>query len=117
MALDLLAFGPHPDDIEIGVGGTIAKQVRLGHQVGLCDLTRGELGSNGTVDDRLAEARAGAVVLGVAWRENLEWPDGEIGGATRLRVRSSSCAAAAPRPCSFRIGWTAIRTTWRLARC
>ena len=60
MALDLLAFGPHPDDIEIGVGGTIAKQVRLGHQVGLCDLTRGELGSNGTVDDRLAEARAGA---------------------------------------------------------
>jgi len=85
MALDLLAFGPHPDDIEIGVGGTIAKQVRLGHQVGLCDLTRGELGSNGTVDDRLAEARAGAAVLGVAWRENLEWPDGEIGGGDQVR--------------------------------
>jgi len=85
MALDLLAFGPHPDDIEIGVGGTIAKQVRSGHQVGLCDLTRGELGSNGTVDDRLAEARAGAAVLGVAWRENLEWPDGEIGGGDQVR--------------------------------
>jgi bacillithiol biosynthesis deacetylase BshB1 len=86
MALDLLAFGPHPDDIEIGVGGTIAKQVRLGHRVGLCDLTRGELGSNGTVDDRLAEARAGAAVLGVAWRENLEWPDGEIGGHDQVRT-------------------------------
>ena len=85
MALDLLAFGPHPDDIEIGVGGTIAKQVRLGHQVGLCDLTRGELGSNGTLDDRLAEARAGAVVLGAAWRDNLEWPDGEIGGGDQVR--------------------------------
>ena len=86
MALDLLAFGPHPDDIEIGVGGTIAKQVHLGHKVGLCDLTRGELGSNGTVDDRLAEARAGAAVLGVAWRENLEWPDGEIGGRDQVRT-------------------------------
>ena len=85
MAVDLLAFGPHPDDIEIGVGGTIAKQARLGQQVGLCDLTRGELGSNGTVDDRLAEARAGAAVLGVAWRKNLEWPDGDIGGGDQVR--------------------------------
>ena len=85
MAVDLLAFGPHPDDIEIGVGGTIAKQVRMGHQVGLCDLTRGELGSNGTVDDRLAEATAGAAVLGVAWRKNLEWPDGDIGGSDQIR--------------------------------
>ena len=85
MTVDLLAFGPHPDDIEIGVGGTIAKQVRLGHQVGLCDLTRGELGSNGTIDDRLAEARAGAAVMGVAWRDNLEWPDGEIGGGGATR--------------------------------
>ncbi|HJN44666.1 MAG: bacillithiol biosynthesis deacetylase BshB1 [Acidobacteria bacterium] len=85
MTVDLLGFGPHPDDIEIGAGGTIAKQVRQGHQVGLCDLTRGELGSNGTVDDRLVEATAAANVLGVAWRENLEWPDGEIGGADRVR--------------------------------
>ena len=85
MAVDLLAFGPHPDDIEIGVGGAIAKQVRRGQRVGLCDLTRGELGSNGTMDDRLVEARAGAVALGVAWRENLQWPDGEIGGADQVR--------------------------------
>ncbi len=85
MCVDLLVFGPHPDDIEIGVGGTVAKQVRLGHRVGLCDLTRGELGSNGTVDDRLAEGAAAASVLGVAWRENLAWPDGEIGGADQVR--------------------------------
>ena len=84
MVVDLLAFGPHPDDLEIGVGATLAKQVRLGHQVGLCDLTRGELASNGTVDDRLAEARAGAAVLGVAWRENLGWPDGAIGGSGQV---------------------------------
>lgn len=64
--VDLLAFGPHPDDIEIGVGGTIAKQVRQGCTVGLCDLTRGELGTNGTVEIRVAEARVGADVLGVA---------------------------------------------------
>ena len=85
MLVDLLVFGPHPDDVEIGVGGTIAKQVRLGHRVGVCDLTRGELGSNGTVEERLAEAGAGAAVLGVAWRENLEWPDGDIGGADQVR--------------------------------
>ena len=53
---DLLVFGPHPDDIEIGAGGSVAKHARLGHQVGLCDLTAGEMGSNGTVDERLAEA-------------------------------------------------------------
>ena len=83
--VDLLAFGPHPDDIEIGVGGTIAKQVQQGHRVGLCDLTQGELGTNGTVEIRLAEAAAGGDVLGVEWRENLQWPDGEIGGAAQIK--------------------------------
>src|SRR5436190_24396870 len=47
--MDLLAFGPHPDDIEIGLGGTIARHVAAGHDVVLCDLTRGELSTNGTV--------------------------------------------------------------------
>jgi LmbE family N-acetylglucosaminyl deacetylase len=60
--LDLLAFGPHPDDLEIGLGGTLAKHAALGHAVGLCDLTRGEMSSNGTPDERVreAEARRGA---------------------------------------------------------
>ena len=73
--VDLLVFGPHPDDIEIGLGGTVARHAALGLQVGLCDLTRGELGSNGTPEERRAEAEAARQVLGAAWRENLGWPD------------------------------------------
>jgi len=79
-AVDLLVFGPHPDDLEIGVGGSIAKHVSLGHAVGLCDLTRGELGTNGTPDERLKESEAAREVLGARWRENLGLPDGDIGG-------------------------------------
>jgi bacillithiol biosynthesis deacetylase BshB1 len=78
MAVDLLVFGPHPDDIEIGLGGVIARHTSEGKAVGLCDLTAGELGSNGTPDIRLREADAAARVLGAAWRENLRWPDGGI---------------------------------------
>jgi bacillithiol biosynthesis deacetylase BshB1 len=73
--VDLLVFGPHPDDIEIGLGGTVAKHAARGYRVGLCDLTAGEMGSNGTVDERLAEAEAARVVLGASWRVNLRWPD------------------------------------------
>ncbi len=80
MSVDLLVFGPHPDDLEIGLGGTIARHAALGFQVGLCDLTAGELGSNGTVDERLAESEAARGVLGAAWRENLRWPDRGIAG-------------------------------------
>jgi len=79
MPVDLLVFGPHPDDLEIGLGGTIAQHAARGLRVGLCDLTAGEMGSNGTVEERLAEAEAARVVLGAAWRENLRWPDREIG--------------------------------------
>ena len=79
MAVDILVFGPHPDDLEIGLGGTIAQHAARGLRVGLCDLTAGEMGSNGTVEERLAEAEAARVVLGAAWRENLRWPDREIG--------------------------------------
>src|SRR5581483_7534408 len=75
---DLLAFGPHPDDIELGLGGAIARHTSEGHSVVLCDLTEGELGSNGTVEDRRREAEAAAKVLGVRLRENLQWPDGGI---------------------------------------
>ena len=77
--VDLLAIGPHPDDIEIGIGGIVAKHAALGHRVGLCDLTAGEMGSNGTVEERLAEAEAARAVLGAAWRVNLRLPDRAIG--------------------------------------
>lgn len=76
--IDLLVFGPHPDDIEIGLGGTVARHAALGLQVGLCDLTRGELGSNGMPEERRAESEAARQVLGAVWRENLGWPDRAI---------------------------------------
>ena len=79
--VDLLVFGPHPDDIEIGLGGTVALHASRGDRVGLCDLTRGELGSNGTPEEREAEAEAARVVLGAAWRINLRWPDGGVTGS------------------------------------
>jgi len=79
--LDLLAFGPHPDDLEIGLGGTLAKHAALGHAVGLCDLTRGEMSTNGTPDERVREAEAARVILRAAWRENLGLPDRAIGSS------------------------------------
>jgi N-acetylglucosamine malate deacetylase 1 len=78
-SIDLLVFGPHPDDIEIGLGATVARHAAMGQVVGLCDLTAGEMGTNGTVEERLEEAEAARQVLGAAWRKNLRWPDGRIG--------------------------------------
>jgi bacillithiol biosynthesis deacetylase BshB1 len=78
MPVDLLVFGAHPDDIEIGLGGSIARHTAAGRSVALCDLTAGELGSNGTPAGRLGEAADAAQVLGASVRENLGWPDGGI---------------------------------------
>jgi N-acetylglucosamine malate deacetylase 1 len=88
MSIDLLVFGPHPDDIEIGLGGTVARHAATGLTVGLCDLTAGELGSNGTPEERRREADQAARVLGAIWRENLGWPDGGIENTPTL-VRSA----------------------------
>ena len=82
-AVDLLVFGPHPDDIEIGLGGTVARHAARGDRVGLCDLTGGELATNGTPDERRQEAEEARVALGAAWRVNLGWPDGGIEGTAR----------------------------------
>jgi bacillithiol biosynthesis deacetylase BshB1 len=78
-SVDLLIFGPHPDDIEIGMGGSVAKHAALGWRIGLCDLTAGEMASNGTVEERLAEAEAARRMLGALWRVNLRLPDRGIG--------------------------------------
>jgi len=78
MPIDLLAFGPHPDDIEIGLGATIARHTAEGYIVGLIDLTAGELSTNGTPAERQVEAADAARVLAVSFRENLGWPDGGI---------------------------------------
>jgi len=86
--VDLLVFGPHPDDAEIGLGGSIARHTAEGHSVGIVDLTAGELSSNGTPDTRRLEADAAAAALGVTCRENLHWPDGGIVNTPEL-VRSA----------------------------
>jgi bacillithiol biosynthesis deacetylase BshB1 len=76
MKLDILAFGAHPDDVELGCSGTIAKEISLGKKVGIIDLTRGELGTRGSVEIRNQEAAASAKILGVSVRENLDMRDG-----------------------------------------
>jgi bacillithiol biosynthesis deacetylase BshB1 len=76
MKLDILAFGAHPDDVELGCGGTIAKEISLGKKVGIIDLTRGELGTRGSVEIRNQEAAVAAKILGVSIRENLDMRDG-----------------------------------------
>jgi bacillithiol biosynthesis deacetylase BshB1 len=76
MKLDILAFGAHPDDVELGCSGTIAKEISLGKKVGIIDLTRGELGTRGSVAIRNAESKKATQILGVAVRENLDMRDG-----------------------------------------
>jgi bacillithiol biosynthesis deacetylase BshB1 len=76
MKLDILVFGAHPDDAELGAGGTIAKEVANGKKVGVIDLTRGELGTRGTPEIRDKEATAAGKILGLTIRENMEFADG-----------------------------------------
>lgn len=76
MKIDILVIAAHPDDAEISCGGTIAKHISLGYQVGIVDLTRGELGTRGTAEIRAKEAADAAAILNVAVRENLELRDG-----------------------------------------
>lgn len=76
MKLDILAFGAHPDDVELGCSGTIAKEISLGKKVGIIDLTRGELGTRGSVEIRNLESAKASAILGVSVRENLEMRDG-----------------------------------------
>lgn len=76
MKLDILAIGAHPDDVELGCGATIAKEIFLGKKVGILDLTRGELGTRGSAEIRDTEALNAAKILGVVVRENLAFEDG-----------------------------------------
>ncbi len=76
MKLDILAFGVHPDDVELGCSGTIISAIAEGKKVGIIDLTQGELGTRGTIETRYAEAAEAARIMGVEVRENLEMADG-----------------------------------------
>lgn len=76
MKVDFLAIGAHPDDVELGCGGTIAKLISEGKTVAVVDLTRGEMGTRGTDETRAEEARNASEILGVSSRENLGMKDG-----------------------------------------
>ncbi|KJD36155.1 GlcNAc-PI de-N-acetylase [Tamlana sedimentorum] len=76
MKLDILAFGAHPDDVELGCGATLAKEISEGKKVGIIDLTQGELGTRGTAKTRAEEAEDAKNILGVVIRENLAFADG-----------------------------------------
>lgn len=91
MRIDLLAFGPHPDDVEIGAGGIIARHTAMGYQCGIVDLTAGEMASNGTVEERREEAQRAARILKCAFRECLHLPDAHltVGRESLYRVISA----------------------------
>jgi N-acetylglucosamine malate deacetylase 1 len=86
--LDILAFGAHPDDVELFAGGTMAKMRARGYTTGIIDMTRGELGTRGTPAVRKREAQKAAGILGLNIRENLGLPDGavQVTPAARLKV-------------------------------
>lgn len=88
MKLDVLAFGAHPDDVELSCSGTIRKLVSAGKKVGIVDLTQGEMGTRGTVETRKAESEASNAILGIAIRENLFMQDGffEVNKENKLKV-------------------------------
>ena len=85
--LDVLAIGAHPDDVDLGLGGTLLRLVEQGMNVGILDLTRGEAGSRGSVEERAAEAEEAAKGLGVATRRNAGLPDGAVANSVEQRGR------------------------------
>lgn len=87
MKLDILVIAAHPDDAELGAGGTIINEVRKGRRVGILDLTKGELGTRGTAKTRKKEAEAATEILGLAMRENVGLPDGFIENSRAFQMK------------------------------
>jgi bacillithiol biosynthesis deacetylase BshB1 len=85
-AVDVLAVGAHPDDVELGCGGLLHKLAQAGKRVGILDLTRGEMGTRGTPEERAAEADRAAAILGVAERANAGLPDGGVANTPEQRL-------------------------------
>ncbi len=96
---DVLAVGAHPDDVELGCGGTLARLSAAGRRVGVVDLTAGELATRGSVEERRSEAAAAARALTVAWRWCLHLPDGHLDGDDdgQCRALVEVVRAATPR--------------------
>jgi len=87
MSVDILAIAAHRDDVEQTCGGTLLKMASLGHATGILDLTRGELGTRGTAEDREREANAAAKILKVSWRAALDIPDGRVENTWENRLK------------------------------
>ena len=87
MKVDVLAIGAHPDDVELGCGGTIAKLISEGKKVAILDLTEGELGTRGTNETRAIEAKNAADILGISARENLKMKDGFLINSEEYQLR------------------------------
>src|SRR2546427_1030236 len=85
--LDILALAAHRDDVEQTCGGTLLKMAERGHRTGILDLTRGEMGTRGTAEDRAREAADAARILCVSWREALDIPDGRVENSWENRLK------------------------------
>jgi LmbE family N-acetylglucosaminyl deacetylase len=85
--LDILAIAAHRDDVEQTCGGTLLKMAERGHRTGILDLTRGEMGTRGTAEDRAREAAEAARILQVSWREALDIPDGRVENTWQNRLK------------------------------
>jgi bacillithiol biosynthesis deacetylase BshB1 len=97
-ACDILAVGAHPDDVELGCGGTLARAAARGHRVGVVDLTAGEMATRGSAELRRQEAEEAGRALGVAWRHCLALPDGGLRGAVEEQVAALVAALRAAQP-------------------
>src|SRR5436853_3866277 len=86
-SLDVLAIAAHRDDVEQTCGGTLLKMAQQGRRTGILDLTRGEMGTRGTAEDRRKEAGAAARILQVSWREALDIPDGRVENTWENRLK------------------------------
>lgn len=95
--LDLLCVAPHPDDAELGMGGTLVLEGLRGRRVGVLDLSLGEMATNGTPAQRLEESAAASAVLGLAWRGNLGLPDRALHGADAVRALVGAIRVLRPK--------------------
>jgi N-acetylglucosamine malate deacetylase 1 len=87
MPLDILAIAAHRDDVEQTCGGTLLKAAQRGQRTGILDLTRGEMGTRGSAEDRAREAEDAARILGAGWRRALDIPDGRVENTYQNRLK------------------------------
>src|SRR5258708_40209795 len=87
--LDILAIAAHRDDVEQTCGGTLLKMAQLGHRTGILDLTKGEMGTRGSAEERAREAAEAAKILCASWRDALDIPDGRVENTWENRLKGA----------------------------